>query len=270
MLLNSAEIHTLKDSVYSTISEIKKELKRRQTDEILKKKTADLLGEWYTEKFNNEPKAVFSRSIFTPNLEFQYFMDLVKTTNLSPLLLEYDGKFVGKNLEKYHLCKLYFADGIGKKYGTNYSTKRIVDFNKYEGYKFGEVKTVWGESLVDFHHKLLKEEYPEIKDCHIFDFYDWFNDTRYLTNHYYFYFLSMFIYQGVLFDNFLIEDNEEAKFIKDHLLSSFKEVSDYFGVKPLIYPLLPLENEKSINWLSYSPGIKKNIEQYIIDGAYEL
>lgn len=270
MLLNNKEVNSLKNFVYSTISEAKIEIEKRQKDEKLKKKVKDFFGIYNFPYLEDKPKAVLSRSIFTPNLEFDYYIDLIKTIKLEPLLLEYDGKFVAKNSEKYHLCKLYFQHTKPAK-SINYSTMRIVDFNIYEGERMKDVKTIWDTSLTDFHRYILKQQHPEINQKEtVIDFYDWFNQTRFLTDNYYFYFLSLFICNGVLFENFLINDNEEAKFIKDHLLNSFSAVNDYFGVKPLVCPLLPLENEKSKNWLSYKSTIKNNIEQYIIDNKHGL
>ena len=41
--------------------------------------------------------------------EFIYFQDLVKDLELDPIYIEYQvGKLVGKNLNKYHLCKMFF------------------------------------------------------------------------------------------------------------------------------------------------------------------
>jgi len=41
------------------------------------------------------------------------------------------------------------------------------------------------------------------------------------------------------------------------VLPSFREVERVFGVKPLIYPFLPFENEKSSVWLSYPESMQK-------------
>lgn len=254
MLLSEDEIHTLKNRVYTPYTEVIAELERRRADGALRKKVEDFLGRHLLEPLAGAPKAVLARCISTPNLEFKYFMDVVEHMRLDPLLLEYYGKFVAKNQEKYHLCKLFIFDHVGKKGGVLYKTKPLVNFNEEEGKDMSEVRTPEGIRVIDIHHTLLESLYPGMTN-HIVPFTEWFNETRFLTEHYYFYFFALFIYHGVLFENFLTDDKEESTFIRKHVLSSFEEVSRYFGVKPLIIPLLPIENEKFRTWLSYPKEI---------------
>lgn len=260
MFLNTKELELLRNYIYTNYSDLDEELKQRKKNIKLKKAVEKFWGNnKLTEIVSNEPRAVLSRAIFTPNLEFEYFIDVIKDFNLKPLLLEYQGKFVAKNLEKYHLCRMFFREKAGKHGTLLMNSKNIVDFNITEGKDFSSIHTHWEENVVDFHHRLLEFKYPGMTK-NIVNFTEWFNKTRYLTEHYYFYFFSLFLYHGVLFENFLIDDKEESIFLKDHVFSSFEAVHEYFGVKPLIFSLLPIENEKFRTWFSYSPSVKSFID----------
>src|SRR5690606_26094917 len=125
MFLNKKDKDKLKEYIYSPYGEVLIELEKRRKDKKLKSKVENFLGEDIIKIFNNKPRAILARSIFTPNMEFKYFIDILKNTNLDPLLLEYHGKFVAKNIEKYHLCKLYFMYSNNKKSSTYFESKRI-------------------------------------------------------------------------------------------------------------------------------------------------
>jgi hypothetical protein len=257
MLLDKAETDLLKTYVYTSKSEAELELAKRWNDTELRNRVEQKLGTFMLKQLISAPRAVFSRSIISPNLEFNYFIDLVSDMQIEPLLLEYDGKFVAKNEEKYHLCKMYFLDHVGKRKTPVLSSFKIVDFNTNEGKNMSEIKTLNGQPLRDFHHGLLEQQYPG-KSVSILDITNWFNSTRFLTEDYYFYYFSLFVCHGILFENFLTEDKEEVSYIKSHVFKSFIKVHEYFGVKPLIFPLLPIENEKFRTWYSYSNDIKKS------------
>lgn len=261
MSLNEKEVKVLTEEIYTSYGDLDEIIKERKQNKELQKKVDDFLGDHPLRYATDNYKAVLSRTIFTPNLELEYFLDVIKDFNLDPSLLEYGGKFVAKNIEKYHLCKLFFFEHIGKKGGILYESLKIVDFNKNEGKPMSDIETIGGEKLIDFHHKLLEYKYPTLTQ-NIIIFSEWFNKTRFLTEYYYFYFFSLFISHGVLFENFLMNDKEESKFIKDNVFLSFKRVEEYFGVKPIIVPLLPFESEKYRTWVSYRSNLEpvaKNI-----------
>ncbi len=47
-------------------------------------------------------------------------------------------------------------------------------------------------------------------------------------------------------------------------MPSFKKIEKIFGVKPLIYPILPFEDESSTTrWLSYPESMKKRVDKKI-------
>lgn len=246
--------------IYSPLSEIKTEITKRRTNMKLMKKVRDFFGPWMLESLGNYPRAIMSRSIATPNMELANFIKLSSQICLTPLILEYPDKFVARNPDKYHLCKLYFLRKNKVGIPTTIDTLKLTNFNLEEGKKFRNIRTINGDNIIDFHHKLLFSSFPSLTDK-VFDFSDWFGETRFLTEYYYLYFLSLFVCNGVLFENFLSGDKEEESFINEKLLPSFDEVERIFGVKPLIYPLLPFNSAKNTYWYSYPESIKEIMPQ---------
>ncbi len=253
-----------KEDIYTSLEDAKNEIKRRHKDVKLKKKLEKFWGENKPDFLcDDRPRSVLSKPLITPNLEFRYFLDISKDIGLDKCLFEYHhGKFVGKNQEKRHLGKMFFYHGPGKKNGCKIEPLNIVNFNKEEGKKIHEVETICGRKMVDFHHEILSKRFPE-ENFNTKDISEWFNKTREL-DHYYVYYLSLFIRDHVLFENFLFSEKEESKFTLEKFLPSFKKVAEIFGVKPLIVPLLPQENEKNNLWFSYDDDVQKNVKNMLL------
>lgn len=244
--------------VYTPLSEVQCELSKRRKDKKLMKKVSDFFGTMMLDALGDKPRAVLSRSIATPNMELSYFLNLAGPVGLTPLILEYPDKFVAKNPDKYHLCKLFFFRKIEGRNPILVDTLKIVDFNQNEGKYLRDINTKSGENIVKFHHRLLSSEFPSLSDK-VIDFSQWFDNTKVLSKYYYLYYLSLFICNGVLFENFLFEDKEESSFIRKKFLPSFKEAENIFGVKPLIYSLLPIRYVSNFHWHSYPEALKEKI-----------
>lgn len=247
--------------IYVSLEEAKEEIWKRWNDKALRKKVEDFLGGDIPEILRAGPKAVLSRDVITPDHECTRFLDQSKKINLEPVFFEYSqGKFVGKNSDKYHLCKLFFYEGIGNHGGEKISTKRIVDFNKYEGKQFNEIKTIWGENFLKFHHRLFTKTIPGVRSEDIVDFSGWFNKHRGQSmEYYYLHFFSLFISHGILFENFLT-NTEEMEFTKNKVLPSFYKIEEMFGIKPLIVPAVPTEEEEKLYWWYYPYKVENIIK----------
>lgn len=244
--------------MYSSISEIQAELEARRNNIELRNKVEQFLSLFGLPFEGSSPKAFFCRSVITPNLELSYFLGIAEDLKLESVLLEYPDKFVAKNETKYYLCNMHFCPhSVHRKDGM-----KVIDFNEAEGKKFDEIHTVWGEKFIDFHHKLLFKEKPEVQGK-ILNFFEWFNKSRQNGEDYYLYYLALFICHGVLFENFLSHDKEETKFVLEKILPSFKKLEKLFGVKPLIFPLLPIEHEHQKSWLSYPESLKQEVTIYL-------
>lgn len=249
------------ENFYTPLAEAKKEIQRRWDDNKLRKKINSFLKSDILDHFGNEPRAVFCRYVLSPNFEFKYFLSIAKMAKLKPLALQYSGdKLVAKNTPKYHLCKLFFYDGDGKKGGDKIDTLRTVNLNKWEGKKLCDVQTLNNESLVVFHNNLLKKTISG-KKYEIFDFSDWFNKKKKLLKRfYYLHYLALFVCNGILFENFLT-NKEEIQFTKNKVIPSFNEIQKKFGVKPLIFPLNPFKSEESSSWYYYPDKVKEIIKE---------
>ncbi|MEI6528596.1 MAG: hypothetical protein WCO10_02920 [bacterium] len=241
------------DEIYTPLEEAKKEIWKRWNDPELKKKVEKFLGGDIPHFFKNEPRAALVRDIASPNNEFFYFWDLMKETGIKPVLVEYSsGKFVAKNINKYHLCRMYFHHGVGKHGGGKIECTNVVNFNTEEGKKMGKVRTIWNESIVDFHHDFLKNSVPEVNKEDIVDFSKWFDKHKKETKYWYLHYLALFLCYGILFDNFIL-DNGEREFTEKKILPSLKKLVEKFGIKPLIVPIAPFDSENDLFWWLY-PG----------------
>lgn len=246
--------------MYSSFDEILSEIRARRSDKVLHQKVAAFLGKHGFPYPEGGPRGFFSRSVMTPNFELAYFLDLTRDLGLDPLLLEYPDKFVAKNPAKYCLGKLHFHADV-QRLALGPVTK-IADVSAMEGKRVGEAKTIWGDNLLEFHHKILYKSHPELVGK-VVNFYDWFNVSRGKGEDYYLCYLALFICDGVLFENFLHDDKEETEFVMKKILPSFNRACEIFGVRPLIFPLLPIEFERQKDWLAYPLSIKSEVELYL-------
>jgi hypothetical protein len=152
------------------------------------------------------------------------------------------------------LGRLFFYHGKGKNGGMKLESLNIVDFSQVNGKQLSSIRTVCGRNFVDFHHELFDTCY-ERRSHTFFDTSDWLHFHGTNAKMYYRAFLSLFVRHGVLFENILLNDQERA-FTTNVLLPAFIWVQRRFGVKPLIVPLTPIEDEDSRLWMCY-PGTDK-------------
>ncbi len=246
--------------MYSSFDEILSEMKARREDKVLRQKVTDFLGSHGFPFEIGKMHSFFSRSIITPNFELAYFMDLSRDLSLDPILLEYPDKFVAMNPAKYCLTRFHFHKGVSRL--ALESGVWVGDIAAMEGKRMHELTTSTGESLMDFHHRLLYKSYPELQGK-VVDFYKWFNGSRGQGDSYYLCYLALFICDGVLFENFLHDDKEETAFVMEKILPSFNRACEVFGVRPLIFPLLPIEFERQKDWLAYPLSVKDEIRIYL-------
>lgn len=250
---------------YTPLDQIVPELERRWNDTALRTRVREFLGEHMPVSLRDAsgPSAVSVRCIATPDNEFFNFFSHAKQLGLPAVFLEYKkDKFVAKNEDKYCLAKLHFFSEKAKSFSECPSIK-LINFNLWEGKRFYEIPTLWGNSLIDFHHDILKQKLQkEETPLAIEDFSDWFNDTRFKTEYYYLYYLSLFVCHGVLFENLLLSEHER-EFTEQKVIPSIRKIEELFGVKPIIYPITPIEGEDDFKWWTYPADAKMVVEQEI-------
>jgi len=247
---------------YTDLKDAKKELLRRRKDMALRKEVNKFLGRYKFSPLRRKPKAVLSRPIITPNFETIKFLEMAKEIKLDPLLLEYPGKLVSINRDKYLACVLRFCDEPANPNLGTISKLKIAEISKYEGKQFTITKTITGQKITDFHHALFRDEFTKLRRRKVIvDFTKWFEKTRGLKGHYYSYYLSLFIYQGILFENFFLSHSSEKAFVEKKVVPSFRYIMKTFGLKPLIVPLLNAEPEFAHHWAHYPSRIRENIAE---------
>jgi hypothetical protein len=246
-----------REFVYTPLESAIKELRNRtQSSDIT-------THESLRTHFNGELRAVLFRHIATPNYEIRRFLSLMDgLEGLRPLILEYtEDKFTNANEWKHSLGKIPFFKGFDSKDNMKFEAVSVIDFNQSNGKPISEVKTLWGQSLVSFHHELFARIYPNL-DENIKDLSEWIHKNGQSAKNYYKQFLKIFIRQGVLFDSFLTE-GEEQEFTKNIILPCLIEIEEETGYKPLIVSLEPTETEKSKFWLCHPYEDKSFVVQKI-------
>ena len=198
-----------------------------------------------------KPRAVLFRQVLTSNYESRRFMNLVESSELEPLFFEYySDKFTSNNDFKHSLGRMFFYKGMGKNGGTQIHSRTVLDFNTANGKKICDLKTIWGESLVDFHHSLFKSCFFDLPASDFFDASLWFKNHGQSAEKYYELFLSLFIEHAILFEDFML-NQKELSFTRDIFLPAFISVHKSRGIKPLIVSLEPTQIEDARFWLCH-------------------
>ena len=176
--------------------------------------------------------------------------DVLLDYGIQPLILEYlSDKFTNRNEWKYYLGRISAYKGKNKKDESIFETKMVIDFLKSDMKPLSEVKTHWDESLVDMHHRLFLRYFPMMKGG-IFDMSLWLKEHGNNAKEYYKSFLKLFIKDGILFENFLINGKELA-FTKNIILPALIDIEKETGMRPLIVALEPTDIEGDQFWLSH-------------------
>ena len=252
--INSPDFHK---KIYTSFEDAIKEIERRKKDKNLIKKVEDYLGS-IPEPLVTEVRAVLFRFIATPQFEIKRFFDISTGLNVKPLFWEYyDDKFHSGNYCKYTLGRLCIHKGIDKVGNNIIKKKTILDFNVSNGRSLKDLRTIGDESLIDFHHKMLDRIIPNSEEL-LYDGSEWLKTHGGHAENYYDKFLALFLVHGILFENFLLND-EEFSFNTEVFLPAFDKIVKKFGIKPLIVAIAPTEIEGSKFWNSYPHQIEDMI-----------
>lgn len=248
--------------VYTPLSEALRLLDERRKNKELMAKVEKLFKGKIPEILKQKKCGVIARQLATPNHENRMFVSIAKENGLNPVFFEYtEDKFTSNNKYKHSLGQLHIQNKLDKNGHDRVEKITIIDFNKANGKKLKEIKTLWGEPLMDFHKKLFG-----IYNLKGFDFHDessWYLENKIQEiNCAYFNFFLLFVCFGVLFENFLISKNSEGNFTKDVVLPALEKVINLTGIKPLIVPIDPLDLETDNFWYYHLPLIKKIIPDY--------
>ncbi len=234
------------DALYTSLDEALAQLHQRRLDEKLCAKVFDFHSQCRPTFLQSEPWAFFGRYILTPNREFEQFLEVVKSSRLSPFCTETaDDIFCRINADKRRLCRPVFETKPDVFRGLH-----IMDNSSpMAGSRLKELRLKNGMSMPMFHRALMDYAFPEF-GSNIIDYSTWFSAARRKDT--YLHYLSLFICDGILFENFLADDVEELRFTRERVTPSFASAIELFGVRPLIVSLLPRETEGDDYWRSHS------------------
>ncbi len=251
--------------VYTPLSEALRLLEERRKDPVLMAKVEELLKGDIPEILKSKKCAVLGRHIATPNHESRRFIDISKENNLLPVFFEYhEDKFTANNHYKHSLGQLKInTKGTNSTGDACFEKITIVDFNKYTGKKLNEIRTLWDEPLINFHKKLFSVHNYTNDEFYTYDASTWFTNhggqkaAKFYTN-----LLSLFVCNGILFENFLTSKDKEGDFTKEIVLPAIENIINKIGVKPLIVPLEPLDLEADNFWVHHLLKIKNLIPKH--------
>lgn len=251
--------NTFNNTVYTTLSEALQLLDERRKNPELIAKVEKLLKSNIPEIFKKNKCGIMARQLSTPNYESKMFIDLASDTGLHPVFLEYfDDKFTSNNKYKHSLGQLHIQNKINNGGNECIEKVTIIDFNKSNGKKIREIKTLWGEYLIDFHRKLFSLH--NLKNFSFFEETSWYEKTEETPSEFYENFFLLITCFGILFENFLLtKDDPEEEFTKNVILPAIEKVKKLTGLKPLIVPFAPLDLEADPFWYYHLPIIKKAI-----------
>jgi hypothetical protein len=248
------------DELFTPEANVVAELKRRQRDSKLRQSTHAVLRPHASPILKEcaEPSAVLFRQIATPTHEILRFLAVTERLALRPLILEYTAdKFVNSgNSYKKALGKLPIHQSTGSDGRDIVRYVTIFDFNKYAGKRLSDIKSKWGASLQDFHHDMLKcaTGLDPAEVC--VDATPWFKEAGGNAARYYDAFMTLFVRDAILFENFHATATERP-FVERVVTPAFKKVSDAYGYTPLIARLIPKHEELRPYWDAYPKTITR-------------
>ena len=248
------------DHIFTPQRDAMLELMRRRKDLRLKRSVITNLtsgGREFRTRLER-PSAILFRQIASPTQEVLRFLKIASHTGMQAIILEYHGdKFVSagnpfkRALGKMPIYQQTASDGRDI---VHYRT--IVDFNSYVGKPLSTVRCTNGQSLVEFHHKLMKEIAGFDTNKYCIDATTWFHGNGGSANGYYEQFLSLFIRDAILFE-YIEPTISEQTFARDVFIPAFRRVEAVFGLRPLIAELIPKNKSGRIFWDSYPKEIQK-------------
>jgi hypothetical protein len=261
--MNSSDGTQIK-RLLTPFSEAIEQLKRRKNDAKLEQRVEEYLNADIPNYFLDVPVFYLARHIATPNFETLRFMHLLDSAGFK-IIIGQDGEdmFVASNPMKKALIKLPIHTGFSlkdKKYHERFHYQSIGDINMANGKKLSEITTNWDQSLISFHTELCRQYFHD--RVSIVNDGPWIdrNHRGNLLEHYK-RFLALFIVHGVLFEDYLIEDEQERDFIEEVLTPAFQWVEQHFGCRPLIAQLNPTSVESEHFWISYPSEVGEIIKK---------
>ncbi len=251
--------------VYTPLSKAQEIMRDRSKNEALASYIYQNLPAGIPDFLANSEKypAILSRPIASPNNEYTRFLDIVNMLDdFRPIIWEYTKDKFTPNLNgsKRALAKLPVCIGVNKHKVPLTEHIVVTDFNANFGQMLSKVKTFGNTDLVSFHHELLLKAHQP-KNLLVVDASAWYAKAGPSAQEYYIHYLRLFLVHGVLFENFLL-DEQEKTFTKKIFLPAFIKIYEETGHKPLVVALESTEVEGGEHWVSYSQDFLSQIRAH--------
>ncbi|MDX2166523.1 MAG: hypothetical protein SF182_05645 [Deltaproteobacteria bacterium] len=248
------------DDFYTPLDVALRELRRRRTDPHLAAELAAFHRRHPPDFLPAAPCLILVRAVASPDFELGEFARQAAASGVAPLCLELRrDRFVSFNRDKYCRGKLTF------RWGTHLRGLRAVDFHRHDGRRFEQIPTVAGEPLREFHHALLAAAYPALL-AHTRDGSLWLHAAR-VDAPPYLPLLGLAIRDGILMENFSVNDAEERRLTETRVLPAFAALQARFGLRPLVAPVVPPAREDEAHWWHYPGGLFRLAQQRLRRGA---
>lgn len=255
MELDASALHALvndpialRSKLYCSLTDAIEALKQRETNRDLELATIDLLGATIPKSLTHAKGLVLFRNVATPNYEAHRLKNICeKLSGFQPIIFELtDDKFADVNPSKRALAKLRFlAKANGHTVFRNHSA---IETGEANGKQLRTLKSQRGFSLVDSHREFFKGVFGSF--FVVEDISEWLHSRGNRPHEYYVPFLSLFLQNAILFENFL-NTEQERSFCRDVVLPAFCAIELKTGHRPLIVPLEPFDSEGDSYWTSY-------------------
>ena len=241
-------------------------LRQRWSDSRLQASVAAFLENDIPDLVRARPHAGLWRPIITPDGELDTFIPKAERTGLAPLCLEYtDDLFSSRNFTKCSLAKPAVQTGINRHGQTIAVRRKIIDMKAAENQPLSNLATLWGESLVVFHHRLLERVVPQMR-AGTLDLSSWLGRRGADTRQRYEAVLSLATTHLVLVEDFDLLEQETA-FLQDVVLPAYAAVERRFGVAPLIIRLSePGRHQRDPYWWAHGLRAGAALEDFIQEG----
>lgn len=238
------------------------EIKKRHENKELRSAVENYLQGDIPEYFKVGPVYYLPRHVATPNHETIRFVNALGGDGSKIVIGQDSGdKLVSKNPLKRALGKLqFFRNTNDLNAEVPSGVRKVIDFGKYDGKKIHEIKTLWGESLMDFHNRLFYEIVPAY--VVLVDDANWINrNGRGDIKEHYIKLLALSLAHGVFFEDLLCANPDDAYFVEEVILPACKELKQRFGFDPLIVDLGQSFTGHNQFWYSYPDVVNELIDK---------
>jgi hypothetical protein len=185
---------------------------------------------------NGTPLGLIARCVATFRYEEAAFLAMCQRAGILPTWLEFTGDtFVSTTRTKLMLLQVHTCSGVGRKGGPKIKKEQFVSANIANGRPINTVTNGKGERLVDYHHALLRQRFPEAI-CE--DMTTWLRATGGRARGFYEALLSVFVAHGIQFEDYTSDStSHEARFREDVFEPAWRATVARFGVAPMVVEL---------------------------------